>query len=167
MFFFNLSIISSSFQIQIYIPVLMLPNIVFQIPQPSLIVIYQSLNIFPLREGHQIAVPSLMKTDDPRKPCHLGYLEQRVVIVFRRTEIQIHHNTPQSLNISVLYIVRFSFANRFRERTPYVEILPHPAFTPYRCFSCKYRRYCPLCRRLLYANANVSAACRADRKIPR
>ena len=32
----------------------MLPNIVFQIPQPSLIVIYQSLNIFPLREGHQI-----------------------------------------------------------------------------------------------------------------
>ena len=97
----------------------MLPNIVFQIPQPSLIVIYQSLNIFPLREGHQIAVPGLMKTNDSRKPCHLGYLEQRVVIVFRRTEIQIHHNTPQSLNISVLYIVRFSFANRFRERTLY------------------------------------------------
>ena len=83
-------------QIPIYIPVLMLPNIVFQIPQPSLIVIYQSLNIFPLREGHQIAAPGLMKTDEPRKPCHLGYLEQRVVIVFRRTEIQIHHNTPQS-----------------------------------------------------------------------
>ena len=154
-------------QIPIYIPVLMLPNIVFQIPQPSLIVIYQSLNIFPLREGHQIAVPGLMKTDDSRKPCHLGHLEQRVVIVFRRTEIQIHHNTPQSLNISVLYIVRFSIANRFRERTPYVEILPLPDFTSYRCFSCKYRRYCPLCRRLLYASANVSAACRADRKFPR
>ena len=45
--------------------------------------------------------------------CHLGYLEQRVVIVFRRTEIQIHHNTPQSLNTYVLYIVFFSFANRF------------------------------------------------------
>ena len=145
----------------------MLPNIVFQIPQPSLIVIYQSLNIFPLREGHQIAVPGLMKTDDPRKPCHLGYLEQRVVIVFRRTEIQIHHNTPQSLNISVLYIVRFSFANRFRERTLYVEILPHPAFNPRRCFSCKSRSYCPLCRRLLYAKPNVSAACRVDRNIPR
>ena len=126
-----------------------------------------SLNIFPLREGHQIAVPGLMKTDDSRKPCHLGHLEQRVVIVFRRTEIQIHHNTPQSLNISVLYIVRFSIANRFRERTPYVEILPLPDFTSYRCFSCKYRRYCPLCRRLLYASANVSAACRADRKFPR
>ena len=45
----------------------MLPNIVFQIPQPSLIVIYQSLNIFPLREGHQIAVPSFMKADDSGK----------------------------------------------------------------------------------------------------
>ncbi len=42
----------SPLQIPIYIPVLMLPNIVFQIPQPSLIFIYQSLNIFPLREGH-------------------------------------------------------------------------------------------------------------------
>ena len=111
--------------------------------------------------------PGLMKTDDPRKPCHLGYLEQRVVIVFRRTEIQIHHNTPQSLNISVLYIVRFSFANRFRERTLYVEILPHPAFNPRRCFSCKYRWHCPLCRRLLYASANVSATCRANREFPR
>ena len=145
----------------------MLPNIVFQIPQPSLIVIYQSLNIFPLREGHQIAVPSFMKADDSGKPCHLGYLEQRVVIVLRSTEIQIHHNTPQSLNISVLYIVCFSFANRFRERTPYVEILPHPAFNPYRCFSCKCRRYCPVCHRLLYAKPNVSAACRADREFPR
>ena len=35
------------FHFQIYRPILMLPNIVFQIPQPSLIVIYQSLNIFP------------------------------------------------------------------------------------------------------------------------
>ncbi len=54
----------------------MLPNIVFQIPQPSLIVIYQSLNIFPLREGHQIAVPSFMKADDSGKPCHLGHFQQ-------------------------------------------------------------------------------------------
>ena len=38
---------------------------------------------------------------------------------------------------------------------------------PYHCFSCKCRRYCPLCRRLLYAKPNVSAACRADREFPR
>ena len=43
----NSSISFSVLQISIYIPVLMLPNIVFQIAQPSLIVIYQSLNIFP------------------------------------------------------------------------------------------------------------------------
>ena len=65
---FSLRSLFAPFIFQIYRPILMLPNIVFQIPQPSLIVIYQSLNIFPLREGHQIAVPGLMKTDDSRKP---------------------------------------------------------------------------------------------------
>lgn len=58
-----------------------------QIPQPSLIVIYQSLNIFPLREGHQIAVPSLMKTNDSRKPCHLGHFQQGVVVILGGTDI--------------------------------------------------------------------------------
>ena len=65
----------------------MLPNIVFQIPQPSLIVIYQSLNIFPLREGHQIAVPSFMKADDSGKPCHLGHFQQGVVVILGGTDI--------------------------------------------------------------------------------
>ena len=55
---FSLRSLFAPFIFQIYRPILMLPNIVFQIAQPSLIVIYQSLNIFPLREGHQIAVPA-------------------------------------------------------------------------------------------------------------
>ena len=73
----------------------MLPNIVFQIPQQSLIVVYQSLNIFPLREGHQIAIPGLMKTDDSRKLGHLGHFQQGVVVIFGSTDVQIHRRTPR------------------------------------------------------------------------
>ena len=84
---FSLRSLFAPFILQIYRPILMLPNIVFQIPQPSLIVIYQSLNIFPLWEGHQIAVPGLMKTDDSRKPCHLGHFQQGVVVILGGTDI--------------------------------------------------------------------------------
>ena len=73
----------------------MLPNIVFQIPQPSLIVIYQSLNIFPLREGHQIAVPSFMKADDSGKSSHLRHFQQGVVVIFGGADVQVHRRKPR------------------------------------------------------------------------
>ena len=60
MFFFNLSIISSPFQIPIYITVLMLPDIVFQILQTRLVVLDKRLRVF-----------SIGKADNPCLNCAL------------------------------------------------------------------------------------------------
>ena len=66
------------------------PNIIFQIPQPTFIIVDEGFGVFAIRESYQLAVTGFVKADDSGKPGHLGHFQQSVVIILGGADIQIH-----------------------------------------------------------------------------
>ena len=76
-------------------PTLMHPNVVFQIAQPTFIIVDESLSIFAIRESYQIAVPCLVKADDSGKSSHLRHFQPGVVVIFGGADVQVRRRNPR------------------------------------------------------------------------
>ena len=81
--------------ISICMPTLVHTNVVFQIAQPTFIIVDESLSIFTIRESYQIAVPCLVKADDSGKSSHLRHFQQGVVVIFGGADVQVHRRNPR------------------------------------------------------------------------
>lgn len=95
-------VLRSRLQISICMPTLVHPNVVFQIAQPTFIIIDESLSIFAIRESYQIAVPCLVKADDSGKSSHLRHFQQGVVVIFGGADVQVHRRNPRVCAVPLL-----------------------------------------------------------------
>ena len=66
------------------------PNIIFQIPQPTFIIVDEGFGVFAIRESYQIAVTGFVKADDSGKPGPSRPLSAECGNHTRGADIQIH-----------------------------------------------------------------------------